>query len=162
LEPVCLALALPCTCESAALIEAWLSWKGESASGGTWDLFRYPGVRSDSDMYTLGYEFKPWLAAKSIADGPAILSYIRETATEHGLDAHIRYQHKVVSAAWSSADALWTVDILQGPDAAAMHMRCKFLLMCSGYYRYDQGYLPDFEGMADFKGQIVHPPALDA
>lgn len=140
-----------CPDRSFAILE------GRAASGGTWDLFRYPGVRSDSDMYTLGYEFKPWLAAKSIADGPAILSYIRETATEHGLDAHIRYQHKVVSAAWSSADALWTVDILQGPDAAAMHMRCKFLLMCSGYYRYDQGYLPDFEGMADFKGQIVHP-----
>lgn len=131
--------------------------EGRAVSGGTWDLFRYPGVRSDSDMYTLGYAFKPWLAAKSIADGPAILSYIREAATEHGLDAHIRYQHKVVNAAWSSEDARWTVDILQGPDATPLQMRCQFLLMCSGYYRYDQGYLPAFEGMADFKGQIVHP-----
>lgn len=131
--------------------------EGRATSGGTWDLFRYPGVRSDSDMYTLGYAFKPWLAAKSIADGPAILSYIRETATEHGLDAHIRYQHRVVSAEWSSVDALWTVNIEQGPDATPLQLRCQFLLMCSGYYRYDQGYLPAFEGMADFQGQIVHP-----
>ena len=131
--------------------------EGRAESGGTWDLFRYPGVRSDSDMYTLGYGFKPWRAAKSIADGPAILHYIRETATEHGLDAHIRYQHKVVSAAWSSADARWTVNILQGADAQPIQMHCQFLLMCSGYYRYDRGYLPAFEGMADFAGHIVHP-----
>ena len=131
--------------------------EGRAVSGGTWDLFRYPGVRSDSDMYTLGYGFKPWRAAKSIADGPAILHYIRETATEHGLDAHIRYQHKVVSAAWSSADARWTVNILQGADAQPIQMHCQFLLMCSGYYRYDQGYLPAFDGMADFAGHIVHP-----
>lgn len=131
--------------------------EGRMVSGGTWDLFRYPGVRSDSDMYTLGYEFKPWLAAKSIADGPSILSYIRETAEEHGLDAHIRYQHKMVNAAWSSADACWTVDVLQGAKQEPIQMQCNFLLMCSGYYRYDQGYLPAFEGMADFKGRIVHP-----
>lgn len=126
--------------------------EGRKAMGGTWDLFRYPGIRSDSDMHTLGYNFKPWTASKAIADGPAILDYIRETAAEHGIDEHIRYNHNVVSASWSSNDARWTLTIEGGGV-----MRCKLLLMCSGYYRYEHGYLPGFRGRERFAGEIVHP-----
>lgn len=131
--------------------------EGREASGGTWDLFRYPGVRSDSDMYTLGYRFRPWKDAKAIADGPAILDYIREVATDHGIDAKIRYRHRVVGASWSTPDARWTVDVETGPDGERKQLSCGFLWMCSGYYRYESGYLPDFPGMDRFKGRIVHP-----
>ena len=127
------------------------------SSGGTWDLFRYPGVRSDSDMYTLGYRFRPWKDAKAIADGPSILSYIREVASDHGIDRKIRYQHKVVHAAWSSADARWTVEVERGPDRKPSLLTCSFLWMCSGYYSYDGGYLPEFAGIDRFKGRLVHP-----
>ena len=123
--------------------------------GGTWDLFRYPGIRSDSDMYTLGYNFKPWTHAKSIADGPAILDYLAETVREHDLDRHIRFGHSVVSANWDSASARWTVDV----DTADGRQQfiCSFLYMCSGYYRYDHGYTPDFPGREEFPGPVVHP-----
>ena len=131
--------------------------EGREASGGTWDLFRYPGIRSDSDMYTLGYAFKPWREAKAIADGPSILNYVRETAAEHGIDKHIRYGHMVKRAAWSSEDAVWTVEAELGADKTPVQYTCGFLFMCSGYYDYAGGYQPDFPGMADFGGDFVHP-----
>jgi monooxygenase len=125
--------------------------------GGTWDLFKYPGIRSDSDMYTLGYSFKPWTQAKAIADGPSILDYVRETASEHGIEEKIRFHHRVVRAEWSTADARWTVQARRGDTDETVHLTCGFLLMCSGYYRYDEGYTPDFQGTERFAGQIVHP-----
>jgi len=123
--------------------------------GGTWDLFRYPGVRSDSDMYTLGYRFRPWTQGKAIADGPSILRYVRDTAAEAGIGEHVRFGHRVIGASWSSADAQWTVRALHGAETVTM--TCGFLLMCSGYYRYDQGYLPSFPGIGGFRGRVVHP-----
>lgn len=123
--------------------------------GGTWDLFRYPGIRSDSDMQTLGYRFRPWTAAESIADGPSILSYVRDTAREAGIDRRIRFGHRVVSADWSGADARWTVEAEH--DGRTVRFTCDFLYMCSGYYRYDRGHSPDFPGIDGFRGQVVHP-----
>ena len=140
-----------CPGKSYAILEA------RDASGGTWDLFRYPGVRSDSDMYTLGYSFRPWKEAKAIADGPSILTYIREVASDHGIDERIRYGHKVVAAAWSTPDARWTVEVETGPDRILRRLTCSFLWMCSGYYDYEAGYLPEFAGQERFKGRIVHP-----
>lgn len=131
--------------------------EGREASGGTWDLFRYPGIRSDSDMYTLGYAFKPWREAKAIADGPSILKYVRDTAIEHGIDRHIRFSHMVRRAAWSSEDATWTVEVEHGPGKEIVRFTCNFLFMCSGYYDYEGGYTPDFAGAESFKGKIVHP-----
>jgi cation diffusion facilitator CzcD-associated flavoprotein CzcO len=125
--------------------------------GGTWDLFKYPGIRSDSDMYTLGYSFKPWTQAKAIADGPSILDYVHETASEHGIEEKIRFHHRVVRAEWSTADARWTVQARRSDTEETVHLTCGFLLMCSGYYRYDEGYTPDFQGTERFAGQIVHP-----
>ena len=120
--------------------------------GGTWALFKYPGIRSDSDMYTLGYNFKPWKSPKAIADGPAILDYLNETADEHNLRQHIQYNAKIVSADWDSSRALWTAAFEDGRQ-----MSCNFLFMCSGYYSYESGHSPDFPGQNDFKGQIIHP-----
>ena len=130
--------------------------------GGTWDLFRYPGVRSDSDMHTLGYSFKPWLSTKSIADGPAIRDYIKESAAEFGVDQHIQYQRKVVAASWDSATAKWTLSLentgdLAGLTAEPETLTCNFIYSCTGYYRYDQGFTPDFPDADQFNGQIVHP-----
>jgi monooxygenase len=140
-----------CPGRSYAIVEA------RETSGGTWDLFRYPGIRSDSDMYTLGYSFRPWKDAKAIADGPSILSYIREVASDHGIDARIRYGHRVVAARWSTPDARWTVEIEQGPEKRKLTLTCGFLWMCSGYYDYAAGYTPEFPGIERFKGRIVHP-----
>ncbi|MFZ3034760.1 MAG: NAD(P)/FAD-dependent oxidoreductase [Parvibaculum sp.] len=131
--------------------------EGRPQMGGTWDLFRYPGIRSDSDMYTLGYSFKPWTEAKAIADGPAILNYLHETAKEFDIERHIRYRHQVKSAAWSTEDAAWTVDVEVGEDKKIVQMTCNFLFMCSGYYSYKGGYSPDFPGEDKFQGRIVHP-----
>jgi cation diffusion facilitator CzcD-associated flavoprotein CzcO len=131
--------------------------EGREAIGGTWDLFRYPGIRSDSDMYTLGYSFKPWTNAKAIADGPSILKYVRDTAKENGIDRHIRFQHRAVRASWSSADAKWTVEAERGASKELVRFTCSFLYMCSGYYSYQEGYTPEFAGKDRFKGQIVHP-----
>ncbi|MBN9089487.1 MAG: NAD(P)/FAD-dependent oxidoreductase [Reyranella sp.] len=131
--------------------------EGRAASGGTWDLFRYPGVRSDSDMYTLGYRFRPWKEAKAIADGPAILKYIREVAGDHGIDRRIRFQHRVVAASWSRPDARWTVEVERGEAKERATFTCTFLWMCSGYYRTDEGYLPQFPGLERFKGRVAHP-----
>jgi monooxygenase len=140
-----------CPGKSYAILE------GRETSGGTWDLFRYPGIRSDSDMYTLGYSFRPWQDAKAIADGPSILSYIREVASDHGIDARIRYGHRVVAASWSTPEARWTVEIEQGPEKRKITISCGFLWMCSGYYDYAGGYTPDFPGIERFQGRIVHP-----
>ena len=135
----------------------YLILEGREASGGTWDLFRYPGIRSDSDMYTLGYSFKPWKDAKAIADGRSILNYIRETASEAGIEHHIRYQHRVTTASWSSEDAAWTVTSQDTASDETVRIRCNFLLMCAGYYNYEQGYLPEFKGRDSFRGETVHP-----
>lgn len=131
--------------------------EGREDIGGTWDLFRYPGVRSDSDMHTLGYSFKPWTASKSIASGPAILEYLRETATENGIDKHIRFGHLVTKAEWSSAESCWTVHSHRRDTGEDVTITCGFLFMCSGYYSYKGGYEPDFPGRARFTGRIVHP-----
>jgi len=125
------------------------------AVGGTWDLFRYPGIRSDSDMYTLGYAFRPWTEAKAIADGPSILKYVRDTAREAGIDKRIRFGHKVLAASWDSATARWTVTA--ETEGRRLTVSASFLMMCSGYYRYDSGYAPTFAGQDKFKGRIVHP-----
>ncbi|MFN8218427.1 MAG: NAD(P)/FAD-dependent oxidoreductase, partial [Solirubrobacterales bacterium] len=129
--------------------------------GGTWDLFRYPGIRSDSDMHTLGYRFRPWTAAKSIADGESILEYLRETAREEGIEPRIRFHHRVVAADWSSEEARWTVRAERvaeaGGEAEAVTVTCDFLFVNSGYYRYDQGYAPEFPGIERFGGTVIHP-----
>lgn len=125
--------------------------------GGTWDLFQYPGIRSDSDMYTLGYAFRPWTSAKAIADGPAILAYVKETAEAYGIDRKIQYRRKVEHASWSSEDARWTVSVRNTESGELLRMRCRFLYFCAGYYDYDAGYKPVFEGEADFQGTIIHP-----
>ncbi len=125
--------------------------------GGTWDLFRYPGIRSDSDMHTLGYRFKPWTREKTITDGDSILSYVRETAREAGIDERIRYGRRVVAADWSSAEARWTVEVERVGAGETETLTCGFLWSCSGYYRYDEGYTPEFEGVESFPGPVVHP-----
>lgn len=126
------------------------------AIGGTWDLFRYPGIRSDSDMHTLGYNFKPWTEAKAIADGPAIRKYIRDTADEYGITPHIRFGTKVLAANWSGADQAWHVTHEDRSGTQSV-TTCRFLFLCGGYYRYDQGYRPDFPGEENFRGRIIHP-----
>jgi monooxygenase len=140
-----------CPGKTYAILEA------RDSIGGTWDLFRYPGIRSDSDMYTLGYRFRPWPDARSIADGPAILEYVKDTARRNGIDEKIRFNHRVVRAEWSSEDARWTVEARREDSGETVRMTCGFLFMCSGYYRYDEGYTPDFEGTERFEGQVVHP-----
>ncbi len=144
-------LQADCPWASFAILEA------REAIGGTWDLFRYPGIRSDSDMHTLGYSFRPWTGEKSIADGPDILQYIRDTAAETGVDRKIRFQHRIVSADWSTADARWHVVAHRADTGEDVELTCSFFWGCTGYYRYDHGYVPDFEGMDTFGGQIVHP-----
>jgi monooxygenase len=124
--------------------------------GGTWDLFRYPGIRSDSDMFTLGYSFKPWTNPKSIADGESILDYIKETAAEHGVEEKIRFGNRVLGADWSSADARWTVRVERAGGERA-ELTCDWLYGCTGYYRYDEGFSPKFEGAERFRGTVVHP-----
>ena len=125
--------------------------------GGTWDLFRYPGIRSDSVMYTLGFSFQPWSSNRSIADGPSILQYLRDTAEEYGIDRCIRFSHRVTRASWSSADALWTVEAEVGPERSPVSYTCGFLFVCSGYYDYAEGYRPSWPGLDRFAGRIVHP-----
>ncbi|MGC5259203.1 flavin-containing monooxygenase [Gordonia sp. DT218] len=137
--------------KSFAIVEA------RAAAGGTWDLFRYPGIRSDSDLYTFGYEFKPWTDKQAIADAPRILDYLHETIDENGLTEHIRYQHRVVSAAWSSDDARWLVEIDRGDTGERTRISAGWIFCGSGYYDYDEGFTPEFEGRERFQGQIVHP-----
>jgi len=140
-----------CPGKSFAILEA------RDALGGTWDLFRYPGIRSDSDMFTLGYSFRPWEGGKSIADGQSILDYVRDTAREHEVESAIRLGHRVVRADWSSTDARWTVEAELRDTGERVHLTCSFLYCCTGYYRYDEGYSPHFPGSERFSGQIVHP-----
>jgi cation diffusion facilitator CzcD-associated flavoprotein CzcO len=125
--------------------------------GGTWDLFRYPGVRSDSDMYTLGYSFRPWTRPKAIADGPSILDYVENTAREYRIDRQIRFRHRVLSASWSTPEARWRVDVERADSAAPATFTCNFLFACGGYYSYRSGYKPEFPGADRFAGRIVHP-----
>lgn len=140
-----------CPGKTYAIIE------GREAIGGTWDLFRYPGIRSDSDMFTLGYNFKPWTESKVIADGDSIRNYIQETARESGIEKNIRFGHKVLSSAWSSKNALWTVKAEQVATGKTVTFTCNFVVMCTGYYNYAAGYTPDFPGAKDFKGTVIHP-----
>jgi len=130
--------------------------EGREDIGGTWDLFKYPGIRSDSDMHTLGYEFKPWKAEKSIADGPSIMAYLRETVEEHDLKRHMRFGERVVRAEWSTQNATWSVHT-QRSDGSQGSFECSYLFMCAGYYSYKSGYLPEFPGREKFRGTIVHP-----
>ncbi len=129
--------------------------EGRDSLGGTWDLFRYPGVRSDSDMFTLGYRFRPWTDPKAIADGPSILKYIKDTSKEFGLDEKIRLGHRVRKASWSTDDAFWTVEVETAAETRIF--TCNFLYLCTGYYDYDAGYTPDWKGVERFQGRIVHP-----
>ncbi len=131
--------------------------EGRDSLGGTWDLFKYPGVRSDSDMHTLGFSFKPWTEAKSIADGPSILKYLKQTVSQFGIDKHIRYGQLVTKAQWSTDDAQWTVTSTNKATGATNTYTCSFLFMCSGYYSYKKGHTPEFVGRERFKGTIVHP-----
>ncbi|GEB16198.1 NAD(P)-binding domain-containing protein [Pimelobacter simplex] len=131
--------------------------EGRAASGGTWDLFRYPGIRSDSDLTTFGYEFKPWREKEAIADAAQIVGYLRETATENGLDEHIRYHHRVQRASWSSETARWLVEVEQTDTGERRYFSAGWLFCAGGYYDYDEGYTPVFEGRDRFRGQVVHP-----
>jgi monooxygenase len=140
-----------CPGRTFAILEA------RGAIGGTWDLFRFPGIRSDSDMYTLCYPFRPWSGARAIVDGRSILDYVRDTAREHGVDWRIRFHHRVVTAEWSSAQARWTVEAQRTDTGQTVRLTCGFLFSCTGYYRYDEGYTPAFPGMDRFRGRIVHP-----
>ena len=144
-------LQASCPGKSYAILEA------RDAIGGTWDLFRYPGIRSDSDMFTLGYGFRPWRAAKAIADGPAILEYLNETARESGIDRHIRFGHRVVRAEWSSEERRWIVEADRTDTQETVVLSAGFLFSCTGYYRYDEGYTPELPGIERFRGPIVHP-----
>jgi monooxygenase len=140
----------------------WASYavyEARDALGGTWDLFRYPGIRSDSDMHTLGYSFRPWDGEKSIADGDSILQYIKDTAKESGVEAHIHFNHRITAADWSTSESLWHITAERTDTDEMLHLTAGFLFSCSGYYRYDHGYLPDFEGLGDFAGTVVHPQA---
>jgi len=133
--------------------------EARDAVGGTWDLFRYPGIRSDSDMHTLGYAFRPWAGEQSIADGASIREYIKETAAAEGIDRHIRFHHRIVRADWSTREARWRITAERTDTGQVVELTCGFLFSCSGYYRYDRGYLPDFADMDRFAGTIVHPQA---
>jgi len=136
---------------------SFLILEARAALGGTWDLFSYPGIRSDSDMFTLGYSFRPWTDAKAIADGPAIREYIADTARHYDIEPAIRFGHRAVAARWSSDQARWTVTAQDAATGETVELTCSFLWTCSGYYRYDEGYRPEFPGEADFGGPVVHP-----
>jgi cation diffusion facilitator CzcD-associated flavoprotein CzcO len=140
-----------CPGKSYAILEA------RDAIGGTWDLFRFPGIRSDSDMYTLCYPFRPWTGEQAIVSGSSIREYVRETAREYGVDERIRFNHRVLGAEWSSDEARWTVEVERVDTGETLELSCDFLFSCTGYYRYDKGYTPEFDGAADFQGEIVHP-----
>jgi monooxygenase len=135
--------------------------EGRATLGGTWDLFKYPGIRSDSDMYTLGFSFNPWKNPKAIADGPDILQYMKDTTAKFGIDKKIQYNHKVVNASWSDEDKQWTLTTATHPGVKQKIIQCRFLYMCSGYYSYDEAYLPEFPGYDTFKGKIIHPQFWD-
>jgi cation diffusion facilitator CzcD-associated flavoprotein CzcO len=137
--------------------KSYVILEGRACIGGTWDLFRYPGIRSDSDMFTLGYSFRPWVEGKAIADGHSILKYINDTAKDYGVDKHIRFHHLVKRASWSSKQALWDIEAECGPDKEIIRFTCNFLFLCSGYYSYVEGYTPVFPGTERFRGPVIHP-----
>lgn len=157
LSGICAAYHLQDKCpkETFAILEA------RNAMGGTWDLFQYPGIRSDSDMYTLGFSFYPWKDPKAIADGPAILSYIKETAREFGIDKKIQYNHKVIAAEWKSEQQVWELQLAVHPDVKHEIIQARFLFVCSGYYNYEQAHRPSFPKSDQFKGTIIHPQHWD-
>ena len=138
-----------CSNKSFAILE------GRDSIGGTWDLFKYPGIRSDSDMHTLGFRFKPWIHDKSIADGPSIMEYLHETVDEYNLKENILLNHKVSSANWNSEKSLWELEIVE--NESSHHMTCNFLFLCGGYYSYTKPHMPDFKNQENFQGEIVHP-----
>lgn len=144
-------LQTECPTKSYAILE------GRHTLGGTWDLFKYPGIRSDSDMYTLGFAFKPWTNPKAIADGPAIMEYLNETVDEFDIRRRIQYNKMVLNASWSSETALWTLEVKDKANHQSLTYTCNFLSMCSGYYNYEEGYTPNFEGIEHFEGKIIHP-----
>jgi monooxygenase len=152
LSGICAGISLQKNCprKTYAILES------RNNIGGTWDLFRYPGIRSDSDMFTLGYSFKPWIGAKAIADGRSILNYLKEAVSEYGIDQKIRFNHRVTRASWTSKTAAWTIET-EGPDKTMVRFTCNFLLGCSGYYNYAEGYTPAFPGIKNFAGAVVHP-----
>ena len=135
--------------------------EGRAALGGTWDLFKYPGIRSDSDMYTFGFPFAPWKDPKAIADGPAILKYINDTADQFGIRENIQFNRKVVSASWDSNEKKWQLKVENKKDHTVEDFRCKYLYMCSGYYDYQNGYTPDFSNIDTFAGKVIHPQHWD-
>lgn len=137
--------------------KTYIILEARNSMGGTWDLFRYPGIRSDSDMYTLGYNFKPWTNPKVIADGPSILSYIKETAKEYKVESKIKYHTKVTAMRWSTKAALWTVNCTNTETNESAEYTCNYLESCLGYYKYEKGYTPEFKGIDKFKGTIIHP-----
>lgn len=153
LSGICAAYYLQTRCPT----KRYTILEARDSIGGTWDLFRYPGIRSDSDMHTLGYSFRPWRGTTAMADGPAILNYVRDTAHEFTIDRHIRFDHRVLRAAWSSTERRWTVEAAVGPAGAIARFTCGFLFMCSGYYDYDRGYTPAWPDVERFAGQIIHP-----
>jgi len=144
-------LAMECPDKRYAVLER------RQAIGGTWDLFRYPGIRSDSDMFSFGYSFRPWNELKVLADGPSIRKYVNDTAREHGVDQHIQFGLKITRADWSSEQECWTLSAQHEATGEQRQFRCKYLVSATGYYNYDKGYLPDFPGVQRFKGQCIHP-----
>jgi monooxygenase len=150
-------IGLACHLQDESPDRTFVILEARGAIGGTWDLFRYPGIRSDSDMFTFGYRFRPWIGSKALADGASIRSYIRDTARERGVDKAVRFHHRVVRAEWSSDEARWVVDVEVGESGERVRMSCSFLSVCSGYYRYDEGYTPDLPGVERFTGKVVHP-----
>ena len=140
-----------CPRKTFAILEA------RAALGGTWDFFKYPGLRSDSDLYTFGFSFKPWTSDKAIADAATILQYLKDTAAEFGIDRTIRYRQRVIEVSWNSQDAVWSVTVATGADGARILYTCNYLYMCSGYYDYSKGHTPHFDGVDDYKGRLVHP-----
>ena len=131
--------------------------EGRKNIGGTWDLFRYPGIRSDSDMYTFGFAFRPWTDAKTIAPREAIIEYLEKTVKDEGIDQHILFEHKVNKASWSSKESLWTITTNTPNSDHSKKFTCSFLSLCTGYYNYENGFTPNFKGIENFKGQIIHP-----
>jgi monooxygenase len=146
-----------CRLQSKAPEKSFAILEARDRMGGTWDLFRYPGIRSDSDMFTLGYDFKPWTDGAAIADGESIRRYIVETAREHSIEQEIRFGHRVVAAHWSTPESRWTVDVERSETGETVSYSSNFLYVCSGYYRYDEGYCPQFDGIEGFRGEVIHP-----
>ena len=149
-------LQTKCPGKSYAILE------GRDTIGGTWDLFKYPGIRSDSDMYTLGFSFFPWKEKEAIADGPSILKYLDETSKKFNIDKKIKFNHYVKDASWCSEKSIWTLKVEDKNLMDTVTISCNFIFMCSGYYSYEKGYTPDFDGINEFNGKIMHPQKWDS